>query len=141
MAMNAADTAGSKYVDAGQCSAHHRGGNSGGAGFTGGQIGSKIAAGNFADIFGAAHQFQFLRGEADFDLAADERHSGRMGAAGPDLFFYFCREGKVFGIGHTMAKDGAFQGDNGFAVLDGFLQLGGNVKVFFEIHVRCSSCN
>ena len=141
MAMNAADAAGGEYMDASQSRAHHGGSDGGSTGLTGGEVGGEVAAGDLADIFAAAHQLQFFRGETDFDLAADERHSGGVSAAGPDLFFHLCGKGEVFRIGHTVAEDGAFQGDNGLAVFDGFLQLGGDIKVFFEIHVRCSSCN
>ena len=140
MAVDAADAAGGKHPDAGHCRAHHGGGDGGGAGFAGGQVGGKIAPADFADVFTPAHQLQLLGRETDLDPAADERHGGGVGAALSNLLFHLRREGEIFGIGHPVAENGAFQRHDRLAVFQRLPQLRTDIKVFFEIHVRCSSC-
>ena len=139
--MDTADAAGGKYVDPGKRRTHHGGGDGGGAGFSGRKVGGEIAAGDLADIFTAAHQLQLLFGETDLDLSADERHGSGIGAARSDLLLDLSGKGEIFGVGHTVAENGAFQRYDRLAVFDGFLQLGTNVEIFFQFHVRCSSCN
>ena len=138
VAVDAADAAGGKHPDARKVGAHHGSGDGGGTGFSGGEIGGEIAAGDLADIFTAAHDLQLLRGEADFDFSADKRHGGGMGAAGPDLLFDLGGEGEVFGVGHSVAQDRAFQCDDRLAVFQRHLQFRLNIEILLEIHNNSS---
>ena len=128
--MHAADAARGKDLDARHGGDHHGGGDGAGAVHAlGYQHGQNPAAGLGHGVASLAQVVDLLRGQARLQAAADDGDGSGHSAAGADDLLYLQGRLLLLGIGHTMGDDGAFQGHNGLALVQGLLYLGCNVQI------------
>ena len=139
-AVHTADAAGSKHGDARHGRDDHRRSDGRRAGASESNIHRHVAAADFANVLGTAHDFQLLRRETDLEATLDDRAGRRNGAERADDLFHAVREIQIFRIRHTVAEDRALQRDDGLILIQRLPDLGQNVEIFFkDVHSSFSS--
>ena len=93
------------------------------------QHGQIPAAGLGHGVAGLAQVVDFVCGQARLQAAADDGDGGGHSAAGADDLLHLQGRLLILRIGHTVGDDGAFQGHNGLALVQGLLYLGCNVQI------------
>jgi len=135
--VNAADAAGSEYLDACHSGDDHGGGYGGGTCYLAGKNNGQIAAGNLRYRLSAgAEKGEVLIVETYLESAVEYSYGSGHSAVLSDYLLNLVSEGEVLRIGHTMRKNGGLERDNSLAVCESLGYLGGNVEILLEIHKK-----
>ena len=134
--MHPADAAGGEDADAGHAGDDHGGGHSGGTvGLPGDQHRQIPAAGLGDAAAGFAEILNLFTAEPGLQAAADDGDGGGNGAVVPEGLLHPQGGFHVLGIGHAVGDDGALQGDDWPALLQGLGHFGRHVKMLIQVGV------
>ena len=131
--VHTADTAGGEYGDPRHVGDDHGGGDGGGAVPTLCHQHRQIpAAGLGNGGAGLAQVVDFLRAQARFQPAADDRDGGGDRTVVPNNLLHVQRCLHILGIGHAVGDDGGLQSHHRAALIQGLAHFRRNVKILVE---------
>ena len=134
-AMHAANAAGGKDMDAGECGDLHGGGDGGAGNGALDQQRRNVAPAGLGGLAALERQpLQVLARHADAEAAIHDGDGGGHRAMGAHHILDLARHGEVLRIGHAMGDDGRFQRHDGLACGQRLLHFGTDGQIGLCAH-------